>query len=61
MKSVVIDPSLLQLSEKALLEDLIIAATTDAQSKAGEAAREKMASLTAGLPIPPGLLSGLKM
>jgi nucleoid-associated protein EbfC len=61
IKGVVIDPSLLSPSEKEMLEDLIVAATSDAQAKAGEAAKEKMASVTAGLPIPPGMLAGLKM
>ncbi len=61
IKGVVIDPSLLSPSEKEMLEDLIVAATSDAQAKASEAAKEKMASVTAGLPIPPGMLAGLKM
>jgi nucleoid-associated protein EbfC len=61
MKGIVIDPSLLSPSEKEMLEDLIIAATSDAQNKAADAAKEKMASVTAGLPIPPGMMNGLKM
>ena len=61
IKAVVIDPSLLTPSEKEMLEDLIVAATSDAQAKAAEVAKEKMAGVTAGLPIPPGMLNGLKM
>lgn len=61
MKGITIDPSLLQASEKEMLEDLIVAATKDAQDKAAEAAKSKMADVTAGLPIPPGLLGGMKM
>ncbi len=61
MKGVVIDPSLLSPNEKEMLEDLIVAATADAQAKAADVAKEKMASVTAGLPIPPGMLNALKM
>jgi nucleoid-associated protein EbfC len=61
IKGVVIDPSLLSPNEKEMLEDLIVAATTDAQAKAADVAKEKMASLTAGLPLPPGMLNGMKM
>ncbi len=61
MKGIVIDPSLLKADEKEMLEDLIVAAIADAQAKAAEAAKDKMATVTAGLPIPPGLLGGLKM
>jgi nucleoid-associated protein EbfC len=61
MKGIVIDPSLLSPGEKEMLEDLIVAATADAQAKAADVAKEKMASVTAGLPIPPGMMNGLKM
>lgn len=61
MTAITIDPSLLQGSEKEMLEDLIVAATKDAQHKAGEAAKTKMADVTAGLPIPPGLLGGMTL
>ena len=61
MTAIRIDPSLVQATEKDMLEDLIVAATKDAQHKAGEAAKAKMADVTAGMPIPPGLLSGLKL
>jgi DNA-binding YbaB/EbfC family protein len=61
MLGVRIDPSLLTASEKEMLEDLIVAATKDAQTRAAEMAKAKMAEVTAGLPIPPGLsLGGLK-
>jgi DNA-binding YbaB/EbfC family protein len=42
--------------DRELLEDLIIAAVNDGMRKAESNTREKMAALTAGLPIPPGLL-----
>ena len=55
MKSVKIDPSLLKPAEAEILEDLIVAAHNDAKAKVEEAMKEKMKSLTGGLPIPPGL------
>lgn len=54
-KSVQIDESLLQASEKDILEDLITAAFNDGKSKGEALMQEKMSALTAGLPIPPGL------
>ena len=54
-KSVQIDESLLQASEKDILEDLITAAVNDGKSKGEALMQEKMGALTAGLPIPPGL------
>ena len=54
-KSVQIDESLLQASEKDILEDLITAAFNDGKSKGEALMQEKMGALTAGLPIPPGL------
>jgi DNA-binding YbaB/EbfC family protein len=55
MKSIAIDPSLLKPEDKEMVEDLILAAYTDAKTKADAAAAEKMQSLTAGLPLPPGM------
>jgi DNA-binding YbaB/EbfC family protein len=51
---VAIDDSLMQPSEKAMLEDLIAAAFNDARTKADAASNEEMGKLTAGLPLPPG-------
>lgn len=42
--------------DREFLEDLIIAAVNDGVRKAETNTREKMAALTAGLPIPPGML-----
>jgi len=53
VKRVAIDPSLLS-DDKDMLEDLIAAAINDAIRKAKATSQEKMASLTAGLPLPPG-------
>ena len=49
-----IDESLLQPSEKTMLEDLVAAALNDARSKADAAASEQMQKVTSGLPMPPG-------
>ena len=53
VKRVTIDPSLLG-DDKDMLEDLVAAAFNDAVRKAEATSQEKMASLTAGLPLPPG-------
>ncbi|KQM18066.1 nucleoid-associated protein [Sphingomonas sp. Leaf24] len=49
-----IDDSLLQPSEKQMLEDLIVAAFNDARAKADAASSTEMSKLTSGLPLPPG-------
>jgi nucleoid-associated protein EbfC len=50
-----IDASLMKADEKEILEDLIIAALTDAKNKADGAAAEEMKTITGGLPLPPGM------
>jgi DNA-binding YbaB/EbfC family protein len=55
MVGVKIDASLLKPEEGEILEDLITAAHADAKTKVEEAMKEKMATLTGGLPLPPGL------
>jgi DNA-binding YbaB/EbfC family protein len=50
-----IDPSLVKPEEVEILEDLIVAAHTDAKAKVERLLQEKMQSLTGGLPLPPGL------
>ena len=50
-----IDESLLQPSEKAMVEDLIAAAINDARAKADQAASTEMQKVTSGLPLPPGM------
>jgi DNA-binding YbaB/EbfC family protein len=52
-RRVVIDPSLLG-EDRDMLEDLIVAAFNDAVRRAEEASQERMAALTAGMPLPPG-------
>ena len=55
MAQVKIDLSLLKPEEAEILEDLIVAAHNDAKAKVEETMKEKMKSLTGGLPMPPGL------
>jgi len=49
-----IDESLLAVSEKQMLEDLIVAAFNDAKAKADAASNTEMSKMTSGLPLPPG-------
>jgi DNA-binding protein YbaB len=49
-----IDDSLLNPSEKGMLEDLLAAAFNDARAKADAASQEAMSKMTSGLPLPPG-------
>ena len=53
VKRIVIDPSLLA-DDKDMLEDLLVAAMNDALKRAETTAAERMGSVTAGLPLPPG-------
>lgn len=53
VKKVHIDDSLLK-DDKAMLEDLIAAATNDAVRKIEKASREKLTTLTSGLQLPEG-------
>ena len=52
--SVAIDESLLQPSEKSMVEDLVAAALNDAKGKADAAAATEMQKMTSTLPLPPG-------
>ena len=49
-----IDDSLMNVSEKSMLEDLITAALNDARAKADAAAGEEMSKMTSGMALPPG-------
>ena len=55
MRGLKIDPSLLKPEDAEMVEDLIIAAFNDAKGKSEAEAQRKMAEVTAGLPIPPGM------
>jgi DNA-binding YbaB/EbfC family protein len=54
VKRVSIDASLLQ-DDKEMLEDLVAAAVNDAVRKIESESKEKMASMTRGMPLPPGM------
>lgn len=51
---VAIDDSLMQVSEKPILEDLIAAAYNDARVKADSVANEELAKAQSGMGLPPG-------
>ena len=53
VRKVSIDDSLVG-DDKDMLEDLIAAAVNDAVHKVAKMKKEKMADLTAGIPLPPG-------
>ena len=55
VKRVSIDPSLLA-DDREMLEDLVAAAINDAAHKVEAAVQEKMAALTGGLGLPPGMM-----
>lgn len=54
VKRVSIDPSVLS-DDKDMLEDLIAAAVNDAVRRVESATQEKMAGVTSGIPLPPGM------
>jgi hypothetical protein len=54
VRRVAIDPSLMT-DDREMLEDLVAAAMNDAVRKVESTVQEKMAGVTAGLPIPPGM------
>ena len=54
-RKVRIDPSLVDPSECEVLEDLIVAAFNDAKVKVESHVAERMAEITGGLKLPPGM------
>ena len=55
MRSISIDPALLKPEDAGMVEDLIVAAFNDAKGKSEAEMQRKMAEVTAGLPLPPGM------
>jgi len=53
VRRVSIDPSV--LDDKEMLEDLVAAAVNDAVRRVETTTQEKMAAVTAGMPLPPGM------
>ncbi len=56
IQEITIDPSAVDPSDVGMLQDLILAAITEAQRTARAKADERMRALTGGLPVPPGLI-----
>ena len=54
VRRVSIDASLMS-DDKEMLEDLVAAAVNDAVRKVESVTQEKMSSVTAGMPLPPGM------
>lgn len=54
VKRVTVDPALLD-EDKEMLEDLLAAAVNDANRRVEELTRERLAGMTAGLDLPPGM------
>ncbi|MDR2877987.1 MAG: YbaB/EbfC family nucleoid-associated protein [Chromatiales bacterium] len=54
LKRVSIDESLMK-DDKEMLEDLIAAAVNDAVRRVDSETKERMANITKGMPIPPGM------
>jgi len=52
VRSVKIDPSVVNASDVEMLEDLIVVAISEAQKKASELSQAEMAKLTGGLDLP---------
>ena len=55
MRSVKIDPSLLRPDDVEMVEDLVLAAFTDAKGKVEGEMQKRMQDVAGGLPLPPGL------
>lgn len=53
-KKIFIDPSLLKVDEKDILEDLIIAAFNNAKKEADSGSSDSMKSVTNGINLPKG-------
>jgi len=58
MKALTIDPSLVNPTEKEVLEDLIKAACNDARNKADQKLADETQKAMSDMGLPPGLLGG---
>ena len=54
-----IDPSLLKAEEQGIVEDLVVAAHSDAKTKLEHRVQDEMARMTRDMGLPPGLGLGL--
>jgi DNA-binding YbaB/EbfC family protein len=55
MRKIVIDPKLINVEEKEMLEDLIVAATADAKAKAEAHIAGETDKMMGGIKLPPGV------
>jgi len=55
LTSIKIDPTVMNPDDAAMLEDLILVAVNEAQDRVQEMVKERMMSITGGIPLPPGL------
>lgn len=55
MRKIVIDPKLISVEDKEMLEDLIVAAVNDAKAKAEKQIAEETEKMMGGLKLPPGV------
>ncbi|MEP7241720.1 MAG: YbaB/EbfC family nucleoid-associated protein, partial [Devosia sp.] len=55
MQGLKIDPSLFKEDSAEILEDLIVTAHREAKARAAALMQQKMAEMTQGLPLPPGM------
>lgn len=56
LRSLKIDPTVVQAGDVEMLEDLVLAAVSEAQNRANQIYEEEMRKLSGGLPFPlPGL------
>ena len=55
VKSLFLDPSIVNSDEKEVLEDLIIAALNDVNKKIAENTNDQLGSISGGMGLPPGL------
>jgi DNA-binding protein YbaB len=58
LKKVSIDPALLRPDGQQLIEDLIVAAHTDAKTKVERVVAEQMQQLARDMGLPPGMMPG---
>ena len=58
LKKVSIDPALLRPDGQQLIEDLIVAAHTDAKTKVERLVAEQMQQLARDMGLPPGMMPG---
>jgi hypothetical protein len=55
VRSIKIDPAVIDPADAEMLEDLIVAACNDAKAKVEAHISERMSELTGGLKLPPGM------